>query len=250
MLGYEAYKINMVDYITPNNREEFLTNSLNIATEYAQDQNFTDYISQKLEKRYMDERIKPLEAYREEELKQMKMNMFHNNLGFHEKRKQFVLKISAEKTPENIAIHYQKLNNIIDGKSIADEILEEVKEKVENLKSSIGLVPHLAIIRIGENPASISYIKQKRKSCAKVGINVTEFVLSERDDEHNIFGLIKNLNDNPMINGILIQLPIPAKFYSMREILELVNPEKDIDGFHAKNFGGKLCFIARFKKVG
>ena len=59
---------------------------------------------------------------------------------------------------------------------MADEILEEVKEKVENLKSIIGLVPHLAIIRIGENPASISYIKQKRKSCAKVGINVTEFV--------------------------------------------------------------------------
>lgn len=124
---------------------------------------------------------------------------------------------------------------IIDGKQIAAEIRERIREEVADLAKA-GIQPGLAAVRVGENPASEIYVRNKRKACETAGIYSEEHHLSEAISQEELLHLIGLLNRNPKINGILVQLPLPKQL-SERTILQAVIPEKDVDGFHPVNVG-------------
>ncbi len=127
---------------------------------------------------------------------------------------------------------------IIDGKAIAKKVREEVKEEVEKLKKE-GIEPFLAVILIGDDPASQVYVRNKEKAAAKVGIKSVTHRLPADIPEEEVRELIQKLNEDPQVHGILIQLPLP-KHLPERELLELVDPRKDADGFHPYNMGRLL----------
>lgn len=129
--------------------------------------------------------------------------------------------------------------NIIDGKAIAKEMREKLKEEVEILKDQ-GLIPHLAVILVGEDPASKIYVRNKEKAAKAVGIKSTTYRLKEETTKDKLLTLIDELNDNPDVHAILVQLPLP-KHIPEDEIIERVNPEKDADGFHPYNLGKLLA---------
>ena len=116
---------------------------------------------------------------------------------------------------------------LIDGQKLADKILTNVKQKVANLDKR----PGLAAILIGDNPASKIYLKIKEKACQNAGINFHSYYLDQDCYEEQILGVIDFLNTDPEINGILIQLPLPAK-YNTNKLIKAIKPSKDIDGFH------------------
>ena len=124
---------------------------------------------------------------------------------------------------------------ILDGKLVAEHTLQKIMHEVEGLKSK-NICPKLSIILVGENPASISYIRQKRKSCEKVGIIDDQINFSETISEKELLNKIKELNKDNSVHGILVQLPLP-KHINEREIIEAINPVKDVDGFHPVNIG-------------
>ena len=124
---------------------------------------------------------------------------------------------------------------IIDGKKISLEIKDEVKKEVETLaKKSIN--PCLAVILVGENPASLVYVRNKKKACEYVGIKSLSYELSSGTTEKELLDLIDSLNKNPECNGILVQLPLP-KHINENKVLLSISPEKDVDGFHPFNVG-------------
>lgn len=124
---------------------------------------------------------------------------------------------------------------IIDGKKISIEIKDEVKKEVETLaKKSIN--PCLAVILVGENPASLVYVRNKKKACEYVGIKSLSYELSSGTTEKELLDLIDSLNKNPECNGILVQLPLP-KHINEDKVLLSISPEKDVDGFHPFNVG-------------
>ncbi len=124
---------------------------------------------------------------------------------------------------------------IIDGKKISLEIKDEVKKEVETLaKKSIN--PCLAVILVGENPASLVYVRNKKKACEYVGIKSLSYELSSGTTEKELLDLIDSLNKNPECNGILVQLPLP-KHINEDKVLLSISPEKDVDGFHPFNVG-------------
>lgn len=127
---------------------------------------------------------------------------------------------------------------IIDGKAIAKKVRAEVKEEVEKLKKE-GIEPFLAVILIGDDPASQVYVRNKEKAAEKVGIKSVTHRLPADIEEKEVRKLIENLNNDPKVHGILIQLPLP-KHLPERELLELVDPRKDADGFHPYNMGRLL----------
>ncbi len=120
----------------------------------------------------------------------------------------------------------------IDGKAIAQKIREDIQAQVRQLTKP----PGLAAIRVGEDPASAIYVKNKRKACAAAGIYSEEHALPASTSESELLALIDRCNRNPNIHGILVQLPLPAPLQA-RHILDAVAPEKDIDGFHYLNIG-------------
>lgn len=124
---------------------------------------------------------------------------------------------------------------IIDGKKIALEIRTEVAEKVSSLKSR-GIQPCLAVILVGENPASVSYVTGKRKALAEVGMEDKSIQLPETTTEEELLNLIKKLNDDESVNGILVQLPLP-KHINEDKVIMAISPKKDVDGFHPENVG-------------
>lgn len=124
---------------------------------------------------------------------------------------------------------------IIDGKKISAEIREQIRQEVASVAGE-GIRPGLAAIRVGENPASEIYVRNKRKACETAGIYSEEHVLSEQTAEVELLDLIYRLNDDPKIHGILVQLPLPPHL-TERVILRAVSPEKDVDGFHPINVG-------------
>jgi methylenetetrahydrofolate dehydrogenase (NADP+)/methenyltetrahydrofolate cyclohydrolase len=124
---------------------------------------------------------------------------------------------------------------LIDGRAIAGKIRGEIAVEVNRLESK-GIKPGLAVILIGDNPASKVYVSMKEKACRDVGIFSEEYKLSAVTDEDGLLELIEKLNRNPDIHGILVQLPLP-KHINEAQIMEAVSPCKDVDGFHPYNVG-------------
>ena len=126
------------------------------------------------------------------------------------------------------------MNKIIDGKQIAEEILNSIKEEI---KKNIGINKiALAFVLVGEDSASKTYVKMKKKACAKVGIQSLDYELSATSSENEILDLIQKLNRDPKVHGILIQQPFPKQI-DTKKIVYAVDPKKDVDGFHPLNLG-------------
>jgi methylenetetrahydrofolate dehydrogenase (NADP+)/methenyltetrahydrofolate cyclohydrolase len=126
--------------------------------------------------------------------------------------------------------------SIIDGKLVAAKIRSDIKQIISTRTLQGLRPPGLAVILIGDDPASSIYVKTKRLVCAEVGINSYAYDLPSNTNETELIALIDSLNDNEKVNGILVQLPLPAHINSTT-ILERINPKKDVDGFHPYNFG-------------
>ena len=126
--------------------------------------------------------------------------------------------------------------NIIDGKQIGQEIRDEVKAAVEDrLKKGLP-APGLATVLVGENPASQVYVRSKQKACAEVGINSFGYHLPEDATQDDVESLVRELNANPAVNGILVQLPLP-RHLDEEKVLSAIDLNKDVDGFHPVNIG-------------
>ena len=134
---------------------------------------------------------------------------------------------------------------IIDGKQIALDVRAGVAEKVAALKAK-GITPCLAVVLVGENPASVSYVTGKRKALAEAGMADRSEVLPESTTEADLLALIEKLNRDDTVHGILVQLPLP-KHINEDKIIMAISPEKDVDGFHPVNVGnlviGKKAFL-------
>ena len=127
---------------------------------------------------------------------------------------------------------------IIDGKNLAKKVKDELREEVKRLKE-FGINPKLAVILVGEDPASKVYVRNKSKACENVGIEFEEHILEENTTESMLLELISNLNERKDINGILLQSPVPKQI-DINKAFSLISPEKDVDGFNPVNVG-KLC---------
>jgi methylenetetrahydrofolate dehydrogenase (NADP+)/methenyltetrahydrofolate cyclohydrolase len=127
---------------------------------------------------------------------------------------------------------------IIDGSAIAEEIREELKSKIAELKSR-GVTPGLAVVLVGEDPASQVYVRMKGKSCEELGLYSETIRLPAEYKEDALLKLIDDLNANPKIHGILVQLPLPDHINETK-VLNRISPEKDVDGFHPVNVGRML----------
>lgn len=125
---------------------------------------------------------------------------------------------------------------IIDGKAIAAKVRAEVAAGVAQLRLERGVVPGLAVVRVGEDPASVSYVTSKRKGAAETGMNATEHHLPESATHAEVLAVVQRLNADPAVHGILVQLPLP-KHVDADAIIAAVVPEKDADGFHPVNVG-------------
>ena len=124
---------------------------------------------------------------------------------------------------------------IISGKELAAKIREELKQEVAGLKDA-GVVPGLAVILVGENPASVSYVTAKERACHEIGIYSDDNRLAADISEENLLKVIEEKNNDPKINGILVQLPLP-KHIDESKVLMAISPDKDVDGFHPVNVG-------------
>jgi methylenetetrahydrofolate dehydrogenase (NADP+) / methenyltetrahydrofolate cyclohydrolase len=135
---------------------------------------------------------------------------------------------------------------IIDGKAVAREVQKHIKEEVEGLERRWGIAPGLAVVLVGDDPGSHLYVKNKEKACKEVGIKSYEHLLPATISERELLSLIHNLNKDKNVNGILVQLPLPAHIRAER-ILEAISPYKDVDGFHPVNQGTLLLGADGFK---
>ncbi|MBU4484971.1 bifunctional methylenetetrahydrofolate dehydrogenase/methenyltetrahydrofolate cyclohydrolase FolD [bacterium] len=127
---------------------------------------------------------------------------------------------------------------LINGKELAKKIREDIATKVTTLKAE-GINPCLVVVRVGEDPASAVYVRNKKKACEKAGIKSIEHHLAENTTEEKLISLVKELNDDKSVHGILVQLPLP-KHINGEKIIDLINPIKDVDGFHPYNQGKLL----------
>jgi methylenetetrahydrofolate dehydrogenase (NADP+)/methenyltetrahydrofolate cyclohydrolase len=125
---------------------------------------------------------------------------------------------------------------IINGTDLSKTMRAEMAEEVKNLKTNHNLIPGLAVVLVGDDPASISYIKGKRKACADIGIYSIEHTLTADQPESDLLDAIEQLNDDPAIHGILVQLPLPEGF-DEQTALNSISPDKDVDGLHPVNLG-------------
>jgi len=125
---------------------------------------------------------------------------------------------------------------LIDGKVVSQSVRDEVAELASKLKQDTGIVPGLAAVLVGDDPASEIYVRNKRKACEKVGIYSEEHKLPAETTEEQLLGLVNKLNEDTKIHGILVQLPLPGHIDETK-ILRTVSPLKDVDGFHPYNVG-------------
>ena len=128
------------------------------------------------------------------------------------------------------------MNKIIDGKKFSQALRYKVKNYVEVIKEKKGVTPGLAVILVGEDPASQVYVRNKGKQTLEAGMNSYEHKLDASTPSEVLLGLIKNLNGDPNVHGILCQLPLPNHL-NEKEVINAINPEKDVDGFHISNVG-------------
>ena len=127
---------------------------------------------------------------------------------------------------------------VIDGKKISQEIKDELKEKVAAMAKE-GKKVALAVIQVGNDPASSVYVRNKKKACEYIGIESLSYELPEETTEEELVALIGKLNADTKVNGILVQLPLP-KHINEEKIIQTISPDKDVDGFHMQNVGA-LC---------
>ncbi len=127
---------------------------------------------------------------------------------------------------------------IIDGKTISAQIKEELKTEVTAMKEK-GIAPCLAVIQVGNDPASSVYVNNKKKACAYIGIESLAYELDECTTQQELVSLIEELNQNEKVNGILVQLPLP-KHIDEDTIIQTISPKKDVDGFHPMSVGN-MC---------
>ena len=134
--------------------------------------------------------------------------------------------------------------NIIDGKRIAQEIKDELKEQTAKLKEQ-GMKGCLAVIQVGADPASSVYVRNKKRACAYIGIESRAYELEEATTQEQLLELIGQLNNDPQVTGILVQLPVP-KHIDEQQIIQAISPAKDVDGFHPQNVGALVSGLPGF----
>jgi methylenetetrahydrofolate dehydrogenase (NADP+)/methenyltetrahydrofolate cyclohydrolase len=125
---------------------------------------------------------------------------------------------------------------ILDGKAIADKLLQDIKQAVATRVASGKSAPGLAVILIGGNPASSLYVRNKRRSCEIAGVRDIAHDMPENTTQAELLALIDRLNDDPTVDGILVQLPLPGHI-DPNTVIERIRPDKDVDGFHPYNLG-------------
>jgi methylenetetrahydrofolate dehydrogenase (NADP+)/methenyltetrahydrofolate cyclohydrolase len=125
---------------------------------------------------------------------------------------------------------------IIDGKAIAAKVRAEVAQAVKDIQQRAGVTPGLALIRVGNDPASEVYVRGKAKACQETGMAGFEHILPETTSEIELLALVRKLNVDPHVHGVLVQLPLP-KHISPDEVLDTLAPQKDVDGFGPRNAG-------------
>ena len=135
--------------------------------------------------------------------------------------------------------------NLIDGKKIAAEIKAEIAEEVKALVANGHKVPHLAAIIVGHNGASETYVGHKEKGCAEVGFKSSIFRFEESATEAELLATIKQLNEDPEIDGFIVQLPLP-KHIDENKVIEAIDPKKDVDGFHPINVGRMMIGLPAY----
>lgn len=133
------------------------------------------------------------------------------------------------------------LGQIIDGKALAKQLKADMQVEVAQLAQQHGRAPGLAVILVGDDPASHVYVKNKKLSCEQVGIVSFSYELGLQTTQEHLLGLIAELNKNPKVDGILVQLPLPAGINAER-VLNAIDADKDVDGFHPYNVG---CLAVR-----
>jgi len=133
---------------------------------------------------------------------------------------------------------------VINGKELSYELKMKMKDEVSDLKNK-GLVPHLTVILVGDNPASKSYVNGKKKAAAETGISSDVIELPASITEENLLAAIDELNQDPSVHGILVQLPLPDRIRE-QHIIEAINPNKDVDGFHPVNIGRMMAGVDTF----
>ena len=135
---------------------------------------------------------------------------------------------------------------LIDGKELARSLRGEIAAGVAGLKAEKGVTPGLAVILVGDNPASVSYVTAKKRACAEAGMLSREIRLPAETTEEELIARVKELNADPEIHGILVQLPVP-KHIRDKAVIDAIAPEKDVDGFTPINVGkmmiGDECFL-------
>ncbi|MCS7160491.1 MAG: bifunctional methylenetetrahydrofolate dehydrogenase/methenyltetrahydrofolate cyclohydrolase FolD [Gemmatales bacterium] len=134
---------------------------------------------------------------------------------------------------------------LLDGKRLAEQIREEIRQQVERFYQTTGQRPGLAAVLVGDNPASQIYVRNKRRACEQVGMVSWLHHLPGETTEAQLLALVRQLNDDPVVHGILVQLPLPRHIREER-ILEAVAPNKDIDGFGPENLGRLAAGRPRF----
>ena len=127
---------------------------------------------------------------------------------------------------------------LIDGKLISKQIKDELREEVASLKEN-GILPCLAVIQVGQDPASCVYVNNKKKACEYIGIESLSYEVEETITEEALLDLIAELNQNEKVNGILVQLPLP-KHIDENKVIQAIVPAKDVDGFHPETVGN-MC---------
>lgn len=125
---------------------------------------------------------------------------------------------------------------IIDGKAIAADLRKTIAADVADLKANHGMTPGLAVVLVGEDPASKVYVKNKAQQTVEVGMNSWEHKLPAETSEAELLAMVDRLNKDPAVNGILVQLPLP-KHINANKVLNTIDPDKDVDGFHPVNVG-------------
>lgn len=133
---------------------------------------------------------------------------------------------------------------IMDGRAVAKAWKEKLAEQVAQ-KKRMGVTPHLAVVLVGENPASQVYVRNKENACQKAGIRSTVIQLNETCAQEELENVVRALNADDSVHGILVQLPLPGHLDEAR-VLALINPDKDVDGFHAMNSGRLMNGQPRF----
>ena len=128
------------------------------------------------------------------------------------------------------------MTKLINGKEIAQNLRNKIKNEIDNLRAKTGKVPGLAVVQVGSVAASSVYVKAKTKSAKEVGIEVIDHHLKEETSEKELLQLVMNLNNQENVNGILVQLPLPNHI-NEQIILDSIHPDKDADGFHPLNVG-------------